>query len=88
MKLHPFVLFLRIYEGSTHIECFPLADIANGRVRMSGTGVDAVAEYTCDQGYVLVGKSQRICQQVESDTAQTMAVFTEQEPSCVSKLLF
>ncbi len=44
------------------IECDRLRDIANGQVQLSGTAVGSTATYSCNRGYILVGKSTRVCQ--------------------------
>ena len=44
------------------------------------TGLDAVAAYTCDQGYDLVGDEMRTC--------QTNGQWTGVEPNCMCKYLF
>ena len=41
------------------------------------TGLDAVAAYTCDQGYDLVGDEMRTCQANEQ--------WTGAEPNCMCK---
>ena len=33
----------------------------NGNATVSGTGVGAMVEYTCDDGYILVGTSVQVC---------------------------
>ena len=44
------------------VECDTLEDPANGRVVLSGTTVGSTADYSCDEGYVLTGGAQRVCQ--------------------------
>ena len=38
---------------------------SNGRVSLTGTGVGAVATYSCLHGYTLVGKATRTCEATE-----------------------
>ena len=58
--------------------CDVLFNILNGRVELDGTFVGANATYRCDNGYILEGNSQRMCQ----DNGK----WTGREPSCRSEL--
>ena len=42
-------------------ECVKLPPIANGHVRTSGVNAGSIAVYTCDEGFILIGYSQRVC---------------------------
>ena len=42
-------------------DCPDLYDPLNGQVTVSGFTLDAVANYSCDEGYILNGDAQRIC---------------------------
>ena len=63
---------------STGVECEPLPDIENGRVRLTGTTVGSTVTYRCNRGYVLVGRSTREC--------QASGEWSGQEPFCESEL--
>ena len=54
--------------------CERLPGISNGRVDLSGRTVGSTATYTCNQGFVLVGSSTRIC--------QSNGQWSGSEPSC------
>ena len=43
-----------------------------------------VANYSCDDGYVLVGNETRTC--VDNGDNNTVGVFSGQDPTCVRKL--
>ena len=54
--------------------CERLPDISNGEVELSGRTVGSTATYSCNQGFVLVGSSTRIC--------QSNGQWSGSEPSC------
>ena len=54
--------------------CERLPDINNGQVDLSGRTLGSTATYTCNQGFVLVGSSTRIC--------QSNGQWSGSEPSC------
>ena len=54
--------------------CGPLTPPKQGSVVITGTGIDAVATYTCDNGFNIFGKSTRVC--------LSLGVWSGQEPSC------
>ena len=51
----------------------------NGMVTSNGTNVTSVAEFTCDDGYMLVGDMERIC--------QLDGTWSNMVPECPRKLL-
>ena len=55
--------------------CPELLSPVNGTVQYSGVGVESVAEYSCDCGFILLGASRRVCQ--PSNT------WTGEEPTCL-----
>lgn len=44
------------------MDCGPLDDPANGLVQYALTTLGAIAVYTCDNGYMTVGGSSRVCE--------------------------
>ena len=69
---------------SAVIDCGNLTDPESGQVTFTpgvvttiDTGLDAVAAYTCDQGYDLVGDEMRTCQENQQ--------WTVTEPNCTCK---
>ena len=46
----------------------------------NGTYVTSIAEFTCDDGYMLVGDAQRVC--------QPDGMWSNMVPECLRKLLF
>ncbi len=73
----PFVNGVHLLFSNTGNMCESLPDITNGGVELTGTFVGATATYTCITGYILVGNSQRTCQ----DNGD----WSDSEPSCRSK---
>ena len=61
------------------ITCGFLTIPSNGNVRENGSSVDAVAKFTCNAGYVLIGASSISCQQDGNWSSQT--------PVCQGKFL-
>ena len=66
------------------IDCGNLADPESGQVTFTPgvvmtleTGLDAIANYTCNEGYDLVGDAMRTCQADEQ--------WTGTEPNCTCK---
>lgn len=60
----------------TVILCDELSDPENGRVTLSGRTPNSVANYSCNEGFVLVGpSSRRVCE----DTG----LWTGAEPECI-----
>jgi len=51
-----------------------LAVLPNGSVNETGRGVSSMVLYSCDEGFVLEGSDQRICQENGS--------WTDGAPSC------
>lgn len=43
------------------IGCEDLSDPANGNVRVTSTRIGAVATYSCNSGFTLIGKENRVC---------------------------
>ena len=68
-----------------HVElsCETLQDPANGRVQVSGDIPGAVASYTCNPGFSLVGQSRRTCQRDGSFSGQAPTCRCEYEPEGV-----
>ena len=58
--------------------CSPLDTIDNGERTADGFSPGSVATYTCNDGYVLVGDSTRIC--------QTTGTWSGEDPHCVEGL--
>ena len=52
----------------------------NGMVITNDTYVTSIAEFTCDDGYMLVGDAQRVC--------QPDGMWSNMVPKCSPKLLF
>ena len=61
------------------IVCGPLSSPANGNVMVSGSGLGAVATYSCDPGYTMQGDSTRVCLNAQNPQ------WTSQAPTCASK---
>ncbi len=61
------------------IMCDVLPDINNGGVELNGRFVGATATYSCINGYILEGESQRTC--------QVNGQWSDSEPFCRSKNL-
>ena len=61
------------------VDCFILTNPTNGEVilNLNLTTIGAVANYTCNEGYVLMGPTSRICQSTGN--------WTEDAPLCQSK---
>ena len=59
------------------IDCGNLADPEGGQVTFT-SGLDAIANYTCNEGYNLVGDAVRTCQANEE--------WTGAAPTCTCKL--
>lgn len=57
--------------------CSLLEDPVNGHVSITGTDAGSTATYTCNDGYLLIGITTRVC--------QTDGTWTGQQPSCQSK---
>ncbi len=57
--------------------CDALPSITNGQVELDGRFVGATATYTCINGYILQGDSQRTC--------QNSGQWSGSEPSCISE---
>lgn len=60
--------------------CGALSSPPNGNVMVSGTGLNAVATYTCDTGYNMEGQSTRMCEEPGPE-------WSGSSPSCNSKLI-
>ena len=74
------------YFSYTVIDCGGLAEPDDGRITFApgavvyiDTGLNAVATYTCSEGYSLVGDAIRTC--------QANSMWDRAEPSCTGKLL-
>jgi len=50
------------YANNYLVDCGDLDSPANGDVSYTTTTEGSVADYSCDEGYDLVGVTQRICQ--------------------------
>ena len=62
------------------IDCGNPPDIPNGVVTVSGTSLDSTAQYSCNDGYMLLGGATRTCQSTE--------MWSGTEPACVRKCVF
>ena len=62
------------------ISCGDPGMLMNGVVTTNGTYVTSVASFTCDDGYMLVGDAQRVC--------QPDGTWSNMVPECSCKLLF
>ena len=60
------------------VDCFGLANPTNGQVSLNMTTFGEVANYSCNEGYVLMGPSAQTC--------QSSGNWTENAPLCQSKL--
>jgi len=58
MKLNVFILASSFFL----VDCGDPGQPANGSVNFISTREDGVANYTCDEGFILIGVTQRICQ--------------------------
>lgn len=68
------------WSGSTpkcvRVDCGPLPNIPNGEVNISpDTQFGSTAQYSCNSGFVLVGKAQRFC--------QANGQWSGQAPTCI-----
>ena len=61
------------------VDCFTLTNPTNGQVSLDMTTFGAVANYSCNEGYILTGPTARTC--------QSNGNWTEDEPFCQSKYL-
>ena len=61
----------------TLVDCGSLENPTNGQVDFTETFGGSIADYTCDQGYLLCGAESRICQSNGS--------WSESPPDCISK---
>ena len=59
------------------IDCGNLSHIPNGVVTVSGTLFSSTAEYTCNDGYMLLGGATRTCESTE--------MWSGTEPACSRK---
>ena len=61
------------------VDCSTLTNLTNGQVNLDLTTFGAMANYSCNEGYILLGPNARICQSNGS--------WTEDVPVCQSKSL-
>ena len=61
------------------VDCFGLTDPPNGQVALNLTTFGAVAEYSCEEGYDLIGPTARNC--------QPNGNWSDNAPVCESKQL-
>ena len=66
-----------IFTLFAEISCGPLNDPLNGRVQLGSSVVGSLATYSCNNGYNLVGVSQRIC--------RPSGEWSGDEPRCTSE---
>ena len=59
-------------------ECDDLQDPPFGTVTQSGVSVGSTATYQCDPGFGLIGPSTRICEELDSGSAD----WSGEEPIC------
>lgn len=57
--------------------CGGLTGPDNGEVDVSSTIEDGIANYSCDEGFVLLGVSARVC--------QANAIWSDEAPICAGK---
>ena len=62
----------------TLVDCGSLENPTNGQVDFTATFGGSIANYTCNQGYLLCGAESRICQSNGS--------WSGSPPDCISKL--
>ena len=73
------LIFLSPHFVSTGLICGSLPNPKNGQVTFGSTRVGTSATYQCDSGFVLVGKSTRVC--------QASGEWSGDEPQCQRKLI-
>ena len=61
------------------VDCFTLTNPRNGQVSLDMTTFGAVANYSCNEGYILMGPTARTC--------QSNGNWTDDAPVCQSKSL-
>ena len=66
---------------NAEIECGPLLSPDNGNVMVEGSGLGAVATYSCDPGYNRNGQMTRTCQNSGNPE------WSGSEPTCDSEYL-
>lgn len=65
-----------LFLPPTHaVMCDELPDVDNGQIQLDSPDVGNVANYSCDQGYVLLGVQRRTCTEDGS--------WSDIEPSCI-----
>ena len=57
-------------------ECPDLQDIPNGSVNESGFTTGEIAVYSCDEGFMLMGESERVC--------MSNSMWSGEAPVCIS----
>ena len=61
------------------VDCFNLTNPTNGQVSLDMTIYEAVASYSCNEGFILMGPTARTC--------QSNGNWTDNAPVCQSKSL-
>jgi len=59
------------------VNCGAPEDIKNGKINISHTLYKSVITYSCEYGYILIGRQNRTC--------QVSGVWSGQPPSCAGK---
>ena len=68
------VSVLLVVSYITAVNCGALPPVQHGRTVTNGTVFQSVANYTCDNGYNLVG--------IQSRTCESSAIWSGHEPMC------
>ena len=63
--------------GSLAIDCGNPPDIPNGVITANDTSLGSTAQYTCNDGYILLGGATRICESTD--------MWSGTEPACARK---
>ena len=74
---HDNTLYIYPLVNCTALECDPPPPIQNGNLSTNGVIVSSIAEYSCNDGYVLVGNDSLMCIQGDHDTFWSGTI-----PSC------
>ena len=79
---------MQFYVVLSGINCGPPLPIKDGSVQCSDTTSNGMAEYKCNEGFLLVGSSTMVCQ-LDGKTAKWSSLDnTDSAPICRCMLLF